>query len=172
MQRIVGSVLILTATIGAGYMYGEELKQYLQRMLYLRYVIELIRGELTYTGAPIPELLYDVARRIREPYKRWLKSVAREAQERDETAFVRIWNRCVDRYLKELRLKTEHSILLKELGTFLGQGDRETLDCSVQLYLNRMDLEIEKLREGLASKKKIANCLGVMGGLFLVVLLL
>lgn len=171
MQRIVGSVLILTATAGAGYLYGEELKQYLHRMLYLRYVIELIRGELAYTGAPLPELLYQVACRIKEPYGRWLKMVAKEAQERDETAFVRIWNRCADRYLRELKLKTEHSILLKELGTFLGQGDRDTMNRSVQLYLNRMDLEIEKLREGFASRKKLANCLGVMGGLFLVVLL-
>ena len=42
----------------------------------------------------------------------------------------------------------------------------------MQLYLNRLDLEIEKLREGLAAKRKIGNCLGVMGGIFLVVVLL
>lgn len=78
----------------------------------------------------------------------------------------------IDRWLKDLNLKSTHSIFLKELGTFLGQSDRDTLDRSLTMYLNRMDLEIEKLREGLATKRKISRCLGVMSGIFLVVVLL
>ena len=98
--------------------------------------------------------------------------MASEIDDREESAFARIWNRGIDRDLKELNLQSEHSILLKEMGTFLGQLDRETAGRSMQLYLNSMDLEIEKLREGLAAKRKIGNCLGVMGGIFLVVVLL
>ena len=106
------------------------------------------------------------------PYRIWLERVSVHTERRDESGFSRIWNKCIDRYLKDLNLKTEHSILLKELGTFLGQTDRETFNRSMQLYLNRMDLEIEKLREGLAAKKRISGWLGIMSGIFLVVILI
>lgn len=153
-------------------MYGVELSRYLEKMLYLRYIAGLIKGDMEYTGAPLPEVFAGIAERIREPYAAWLKGTALELEMREESGFARIWNRCIDRHLKELGLKSEHSILLKELGTFLGQADRETFLHSMQIYLNKMDLEIEKLREGLASRKKIGGCLGVMSGLFLVVVLL
>lgn len=172
MQRVIGALLIITATSGAGYLYGADLKRYLDKMVYLRYIAGLIKGEMEYTGAPLPEIFRGIGSRVQEPCASWLKKISAEIDLREESAFARIWNRGVDRYLKELGLRSAHSILLKELGTFLGQSDRDTLERSMQMYLNRMDLEIEKLREGLASKRKVSRCLGVMSGIFLVVVLL
>ena len=172
MQRLAGSILIIASTAGIGWLYGTELKNYLQKMRYIRYVAGLIKGELEYTGAPLAEIFRETGRRVKKPFSTWLVRMASEIDEREESAFARIWNRGIDRDLRELNLKSEHSILLKELGTFLGQIDQETAGKSMQLYLNRLDIEIEKLREGLAAKRKIGNCLGVMGGIFLVVVLL
>ena len=172
MQKLIGSVLIITATAGAGYIYGAELKKYLEKIQYLRYIAGLLKGEIEYTGAPLSEIFFSVSERVKEPYKTWLRQTAVRTQSRDESGFSRIWNKCADHYLKELNLKKEHLLMVKEPGTFLGQLDRETFRRSMQLYLNRMDLEIEKLREGLASKKKISGWLGIMSGIFLVVILL
>ena len=172
MQRLIGGILILTATGGAGYVYGKELKRYLGRMLYFRYVMSLIKGEIAYACAPLPEIFSEVARRVKEPYRRWLIKTAKEMEQREEYGFARAWNRCVDKYLKELGLKNEHAVLAKEPGTFLGSLEKDTLDHAMQLYLNKVDLEIEKLREGLAAKTRVGGCLGVMSGIFLIVILL
>lgn len=56
MQKVIGGILILSATAGAGVVYGNELKRYLRNMVYLRYVFGLIRGEIEYTCAPLPEI--------------------------------------------------------------------------------------------------------------------
>lgn len=172
MQRLIGGILILTATGGAGYVYGRELKRYLETMLYFRYVMSLIKGEIAYTHAPLPEVFAEVAGRVKEPYALWLKRTAKETMKREEYGFARMWNRCVDKYLAALSLKYEHSILVKEPGTFLGSLEKDTLDHAMQMYLNRIDLEIEKLREGLAAKTRVSGCLGVMSGIFLIVILL
>lgn len=172
MQKLIGAVLVLTATAGAGYVYCGDQKRYLGNMIYLRYVISLIRGEIGYSHAPLPEVFREVSRRIRQPYKKWLSGMAEEMENRNGSSFGRIWNRNVDRGLSMLKLKSEHSVLLKEPGTFLGSLDRPALDHTLELYLNRMDLEIEKLREGIASKIRIGRCLGIMSGIFLIVLLL
>lgn len=172
MQRLIGSVLIITATAGAGYVYGTELKKYLEKIQYLRYIAGLIKGEIEYTGAPLSEVFSGVAVRTKEPYRTWLQEISGRTRRRDESGFARIWNKCIDRCLGGLNLKTEHSVLLKEMGTFLGQLDRETFNRSMQLYLNRLDLEIEKLREGLGAKKRISGWLGIMSGIFLIVILI
>ena len=110
--------------------------------------------------------------RVKEPYRAWLKAMEHEVESRREQGFAKIWNRSIDKYLCDLRLKSVHSIQLKELGTFLGQLDRESFQHTMQIYLNQMELEIEKVREGMASKRRISSWLGVMGGIFLVVILL
>ena len=56
VQKVIGGILILSATAGAGVVYGNELKRYLRNMVYLRYVFGLIRGEIEYTCAPLPEI--------------------------------------------------------------------------------------------------------------------
>ncbi len=172
MQKVIGAILILTATSGAGYVYCRELKTYLERMLYLRYVFSLIKGEIAYTHAPLPDVFREVAGRIKKPYRTWLLAVSDALETREESGFARVWNRCADRYLKPLGMKPEHSILFKEPGTFLGSLERTTLDHTLQMYLNRLDLEIEKIREGIAAKTRIGRCLGVMSGIFLIVILI
>lgn len=172
MQRVTGAVLILIATGGAGYVYCRELRRYLGKMLYLRYVMSLIKGEIAYSHAPLPEVFGAVAGRVKEPYRTWLVQTAAELEKRSEYSFARMWNRSVEKHLRVLELKQEHSILAKEPGTFLGTLEKDTLDSTFQMYLNRMDLEIEKLREGLAAKTRIGGCLGVTSGIFLIVILL
>ena len=172
MLRFIGGILIITATTGAGILYGMELQEYLEKLLYIRHIIYMIKGELEYSSAPLSEVFGRISARVREPYRQWLGAMEKQVENREEDAFLKIWMRSVDKYLKELHLKSEHSIQLKELGTYLGQTDGASESRNLQLYLGRLELEFEKVREGLASKKRIGNCLGVMGGIFLVVLLI
>ena len=172
MLRLSGGILIITATTGAGILYGMELQEYLEKLLYIRHIIYMIKGELEYSSAPLSEVFGRISARVREPYRQWLGAMEKQVENREEDAFLKIWMRSVDKYLKELHLKSEHSIQLKELGTYLGQTDGASESRNLQLYLGRLELEIEKVREGMASKKRIGNCLGVMGGIFLVVLLI
>lgn len=172
MLRIIGGILVITATSGAGFTYGMWLQEYMETLLYLRNVIYLLKGELEYTNAPLDEVFGRVRRRVKEPYARWLEVMAHQVAEREGKAFFKIWTQSVDRCLGELHLKKEHTILLKELGACLGQMDSESESRNFQLYLERMEQEIEKERTGMASKRRIGNCLGVMSGIFLVILLL
>ena len=172
MLRFIGGILIITATTGAGILYGMELQEYLEKLLYIRHIIYMIKGELEYSSAPLSEVFGRISVRVREPYRQWLMAMEKQVEEREEDAFLKIWMRSVDKYLKDLHLKSEHSIQLKELGTYLGQTDGASESRNLQLYLGRLELEIEKVREGMAAKKRIGNCLGVMGGIFLVVLLI
>lgn len=172
MQRFIGGILIIAATTGAGLLYGIELQDYLEKLLYIRHIVYMLKGELEYSNAPLCEVFGRVAGRVKEPYRKWLKAMERQVARREADHFLKIWMRSIDLYLGELHLKSAHSIQLKELGTCLGQLDSSTESRNLQLYLERLELEIEKVREGMSSKKRIGSCLGVMSGIFLVVILI
>ena len=91
---------------------------------------------------------------------------------RREASFPEIWNQCMEEELAVLHLRAEHIIILKELGNSLGQMDTRTGTGTLHLYMNRMNLEIEKTREALSSKKRLSSCMGILGGLFLVIVLI
>lgn len=172
MQRFIGGILVIAATTGAGILYGMEQQNYLEKLLYIRHIVYMIKSELEYGHAPIGEICGRVGERIKEPYRMWLLAMEKQVENRDEEEFLKIWMRSVDRYLGGLNLKPTHSIQLKELGCYIGQMNTAAESRNLQLYLERLELEIEKVREGMAAKKRIGSCLGVMGGIFLVVILM
>ena len=42
---------------GRGILYGVEQQQYLEKLMYIRHILELIQGEIEYSGAPLFEVL-------------------------------------------------------------------------------------------------------------------
>ncbi len=172
MQRIIGSVLIISATTMAGIMYGNNLKEYVKKLLDIRQILQMIQGEMSYTTAPLGNIFYDLSRKVREPYKSWLKSISNETEKREEDRFEKIWSKCTDRYLQTLYLKKEHYLKIKEYGIYLGQMDKTSFEKTSNTYMEQMDYEIQKLRGEIDAKRKIGNCIGVMSGIFIVVILL
>lgn len=172
MQRMIGAILVVTSTGAAGVLYGAWLKEYLETLLYLRHVVNLLKGELEYTGAPLQEIFGRTAVRVRQPYRRWLKEMERCIDKRDGTSFRRIWVHAAEKSLAVLHLKRAHLAQLMELGESLGQADKASEARNFTLYLERLEQEIEKERRQMEAKRRIGSCLGVMGGIFLVVILL
>ena len=70
MQRFIGCLLILGATTGAGIAYGTELQRYLEKLLYIRHIVYMLKGELEYSNAPLGEIFGRVAVRVKEPYRK------------------------------------------------------------------------------------------------------
>lgn len=172
MQKLVGSVLVILSTSIAGIMYGKEWNEYIDKLVDLRRILQMIQGEMKYKATPLGDVFYDLSRKVREPYKSWLQALSRETELREENQFEKIWMKCVDRYLKSLHLKDVHHAKIVEYGVYLGQMDHDTFVQTGQLYIEQIDYEIKKLRAVVDSKKRIANCIGVMSGLFIVIILL
>ena len=73
--------------------------------------------------------------------------------------------------LKDLHLKNRHMRALLEMGMYIGQMDVRMGRTSMQMYLENLEAEIEQTRQEITAKKRIGNWLGVMSGLFLVIVL-
>ena len=111
------------------------------------------------------------ANRVQEPYRSWMLDLKRRVEARGGQSFRGIWEACTETKLKELHLKSRHMRELSEVGMYLGQMDVRTGRTSMQMYLENLGAEIEETRQEITAKKRIGNWLGVMSGLFLVIVL-
>ena len=70
------------------------------------------------------------------------------------------------------QLKSKDREELKAIGMQMGYLDEQMQLGTIDLYLEQLSFVIEKAREELVMKKRLCNCLGVMGGIFLVIILI
>lgn len=172
MLKLIGSILIFGASTGTGLFYASEYQRQLENMIYIQQIIYMIKGEMEYTKAPLGELFGRVAVRIKEPFRSWLLRVQWEIEKRGSNTFAEIWEMCIEEELSELHLKKEYKQLLLEIGSGFGQLDTKSGVGALNLVLNRMESMIHRSREAVDNKKKLSSCIGIMGGLFLVIILI
>lgn len=170
MQKIIGSILILIASTGIGVLKGMDLKKHLKELQSLKQIFLMLRSEIKCTKTPLGEAFSHIGRRMEGIYGRWLLSVARQAEEKSEKSFWELWNRSVEESFTETKLKKAEVEQLKAFGRNIGCLDEELQIGMIELYLEQLDMEIQQSRESLEIKKRLYHCLGVMGGIFLVII--
>ena len=170
--KVAGCVLVITSSAAGGCLKARSLQRYVNTLQELRQIMYLFKGEMAYTKAPLPHILEHLGGQLEPPYSGWLESVREELMKNESNSFYGVWCDAVDRELETLELKEEHKVQLKETGHFLGQHDIESGIQCIEIYLQKLEWEIEKERVELEGKKRLWNCIGIMSGLFVSILLL
>ena len=85
--------------------------------------------------------------------------------------FSGIWKEELDRQAKAMLLSAREQTELAEFGEHLGYLDVGMQERTIALYLEQLDLAIGVLREHEPERTRMCTCLGIMGGMFLSVLL-
>lgn len=172
MQKIVGSLLIILASTGIGFLKGREFQCYLRELLELKRIFMMLKSEICYTKAPLGEAFFHIGKRTEGVFGTWLLRLGRELEEKTGKTFGDVWTQTAEESLTESRLKKSDMEQLLSLGMHMGYLGQEMQLGTIDLYLEQLEVEIQRARENMDTKKRLCNCLGVMGGIFLVVLFL
>ena len=129
----IGSMLVLFSAGGFGIWSAMQWRERLRLLEKLRQMIYFLKGEITYSHAPLAEALERVGKR--------------EA------------------------LTEEDLEQLAGLGEHLGYLDVDMQERTLGLYLEQLDISIEYLRTNQREKCRLYTSLGIMGGMFLVIVM-
>lgn len=172
MLKLTGAMLIVFATTGMGIAKGRELQMYLKELEQLRQVFLMLKSEIKYTKSPLGEAFFHIGKRIGKEQGTWLLAVSEQMEKKLGITFFSLWTASVDTYLNKTKLKRQDLEQIKALGMNMGYLDEEMQIGTIDLYLEQLEIELRKTREELVTKRKLCNCLGVMGGIFLVIVLI
>ena len=166
MLKILGVIFILLATTAIGFSKSHEMYAHIRQLEELHKLFQYMRSELQYTRAPFADVFEKIGRKANPPFDCWLLELSSRLRENGAGSFWSIWKDTIQEKLQECRLQEEEREELKQVGKSLEYME------SINLYIEQLEYKIEHTREEYKTKKKLCQSMGIMGGVFLVILLL
>lgn len=166
MLKLIGSVLIITATTGIGFSKSKDLQHHLNMLEELKKLFCLLRSELQYTHATFAEVFSKISTKTITPYREWLSNLSQRLKNKTRGSFWEIWCLSITEDLNATNIKEDELEELKNVGRNLEYME------SLDLFIEQMEYRIKNTREVYRSKRKLCQSMGIMGGIFLVILLL
>ncbi|MCI9106326.1 MAG: sporulation protein [Lachnospiraceae bacterium] len=170
--KTTGAVMMVMGSSGYGAWMAGNYRNRLSLLEQLRQMIFLLKGQITYANAPLPEAFEAVGKRTKGMLADLFMRVSERMEDQQGEPFCQIWKEEVEKMNVEGTLTKEDRQSLAGLGEHLGFMDCEMQERNLLLYLEQLDLVIEELRSHRQERCRLYTSLGVMAGIFLAVLLL
>lgn len=166
MQKVIGSIMVIAVCTALGFEKSRELQLHLKELEELKRLFMMIHGELKATKATLSEIFMKVSKKTETLYKEWLKNLAKQLEICGAGTFSELWKNSIQTYLGKTTLRKDEIYELEQVGLGIQYVD------TLELYLNQLDFSIQNTREELKTKKKLYQSMGIMCGIFLVIVLL
>lgn len=170
-MKILGSVLVTVSCSGLGMWKAGQWKEHRKLLEQIRKMILLLKGEILYAHAPLGEALEHVGRKSEGISAKLFCRVAERIGQQDGELFYDLWKEAIDSHRKELLLTEKECEEFKALGEHLGYLDLGMQERTIELYLEQLELSLNFYREHERERVKLCTSLGVMGGLFLSIIM-
>lgn len=170
-MKLIGIIMILLSGTGIGFKASDNLVLQNDRLKKLKKMIMILRGEIKYNNSYIAQALWNVSSRVSSPYKEFLKHVSKQLNDCPGRTLSEIWKEGIDETLSNVGLDKTHLVKFKELGDTLGYLDKEMQLSSFDLFLEQLDMDIGENNRKMKDNCKLYKCLGVMGGILVVLLI-
>lgn len=172
MLKIIGFIFVISASSLLGFVSSNDYKVRIDDLLYIKNVIIMIRGEIKYQKAPLPEAFYHVGKRVKAPFDTFLLAISERLENKDGDTFSHIWKDEISKNLIGTRLLKKDLNLFMQIGEQLGYLDNEMQLASLDLYMEQLDVEIIASEKRKTEKCRIYQCVGIISGLFVSIILL
>ena len=170
--RAFGVGLILFSSTAIGLLCANRLKEQIEELETIKKLLLMLRGEIKYSHSTLSEAFGSIGKRIKGPYGELLFKVAGQMDSMKGQTLAQIWEACVAEYLKESALLKEEKEKWVHFGSQLGYLDKEMQVSTIELYLEQVQEEIKNAQENFKRNGKLYRMMGVMAGIFLVILML
>ena len=169
--KLIGACLLIPGCSGLGFWYAGHYRRHVEMVEQLRKMLFLLKGQILYANAPLEEAFRKVGEKSAGSLSEFFRAVADRIEMQEGEAFFEIWKEEVDRIKPEVPLDKKDRRELLAFGEHLGYLDRDMQERTILLYLEQLDLVIEDGRANQKDKSRLYTSLGIMGGLFLVIIL-
>lgn len=172
MLKLLGAFLVIVFSTGYGFTMGVEVKQRLAELRMLKKVVLMLRGEINYAKAPLPEAFQNIGGRLKEPFQSWCRKISEELFALSGKDFLEIWEFHIRSDLGQSKLNKEDLKLLSQLGEQIGYLDVQMQLNNIDLYVEQLETEIRAAEAESAKKVRIYQCLGTMAGILFVIFMI
>jgi len=172
MVKLVGAVLVLVSAYAMGSVLALRIKEQEKWLKEIKTTMFLLLGELEYRQMPLPEALEMIGKRHGGNLQTFFQLLSEELKKKEGFSLQETWQQLAILALKDSPLSKQQKEEFAELGLYFTETDRETRKNSMEFYLNRLEEDIVNIRETGGEKAYLCRTLGMLGGIFLLILVL
>ena len=172
MIQILGSILILGASLWFGTYFAMREKYRLQELEELERGLLYLQGQIQYLSAPLAEALESVGWKAGEQIGRIFQQAAEKMAERQAETAEQVWQEVWRREAACTFFTQEDMDAVLLFGRSLGYLDKTQQENSIRLLLRYIENALEKGRKRLEKNGRLYCGVGGLSGLLIVVMLL
>lgn len=170
--KIIGIITVFLCSVLMGQCVSRSYKNHLHDMQVLNKIMIMLNGEIRYTMTPLPEAFLSIGEKESTVFGVWLLRLAKALETLDGRNFQSVWQEELVFLEKNSNLKKEDIRLLATLGTSLGYLDKEMQMNAIALFKEQLEGRIKEGEISLKDKQKLVSTLGVLGGIFFIIVLI
>lgn len=171
MLKLLGVLTTVLASAAIGDATARDVEASYEELCYLRRIVFMIQSEMKYSRTFLQGIFSRISEEVREPYASLFREVSYDIGNHQMRSFELIWKDQIETHLKRTKLQKKEKDRLVEIGRYLGEADLEMQLRLIDGYLERLDLSICDLRSEMDNKKKLCRSIGLIGGVFISILL-
>ena len=169
--KLIGSIMILASGTMLGVKMGYNLRLRLKQLKRFEKIISMLRGEIIYNNSTIPEAMRHVSRHTVNPFDEILMKISEELDAFEGRTFKEIWESTFEENGTKLCFTKEQLENIKHLGESLGYLDKEMQVNTLDLFMEQIRTDIKDMEQTMPNNVRMYNCLGVMGGILVLLII-
>ncbi|SFD53189.1 stage III sporulation protein AB [Lentibacillus persicus] len=165
----IGALLFIGTTTLIGFKISSQLTERPKHIRQMKNALQILEAEILYSQLPLPDVFTKIAGQIPGPANTFFADLDNSLKNKNVDLYT-VWTKCVDSLLENSALGANESEILKQFGRTLGQHDFTQQQKHIHLAIKHLDRELEEAQDEHYKYSKMAKSLGVLCGIFIVLL--
>jgi stage III sporulation protein AB len=169
-MKLLGALLFIVTTTWVGFEWSHRLTMRPKHIRQLKSALQILEAEILYSQSPLKEAFAMVAKQMPDPTRSFFAHLNMDLHQ-EQSNLISIWEKNVSDLKKRSCIGNNETEILLQFGRTLGRHDFYQQQKQIQLALGHLDRELEEARDEQIRYSKMAKSLGILFGLFIVLLL-
>lgn len=170
--KILGISLIIISSSLIGVTVGENARIRVNSLVSLRRLLVILRGEMNYSLPMISDALEYIAVRSDDIWNMYFMGVSEGIKRKDIEDSGSIWLDMANSLQLRNVMYDEDIESLVRFGRDLSSFDKDSLIKRIDMYIQMIELRIDRLNPELGNKVKLCRMLGIIGGTFITIIII
>ncbi|RDW21955.1 stage III sporulation protein SpoIIIAB [Oceanobacillus chungangensis] len=170
-MKWIGALLFIGTTTWMGFEWSNKLTQRPKHIRQLKNALQILEAEIIYSQLPLQDAFSSIAKQLPNPLRTFFDSLGKYMKD-EYIDFHILWEKQVNELIRISSLGTNEREILIQFGRTLGQHDFYQQQKYIQLTLTHLDRELEDARDEQYKYSKLAKSIGILCGIFIVLLLI
>lgn len=168
-MKWIGALLFIGITTWSGFEWSHKLAKRPVQIRQLKNALQILEAEMLYSQLPLSDAFKSISRQIPQPTKHFFQALSSEMTTSDAD-FLILWDEQVMNFINASSLSKNEEEILRQFGRTLGQHDLDQQQKHIHLTATYLERELQDARDRHIKYGYMSKMLGVLSGLFIVLM--